>query len=474
MHPSRGLALSKTGLSSVRRGSAVAVVCLTALSGLFAGTNPNIASELSVERFHVLDDQMRELIEALLVDNPGLVSAWNRSSSALQRVPQERSLPDPFLSYRYYALTPETRVGPQLHTFEISQSVPWGGKRKLQANRAASTAASRTWEAQDLERSAVAELKRAYFEAAYLQEALRINAEDRALLQRFESIALKRYATGQGIQQSVVKVQTEISRLEDRETELQARLDVLSRRLAELIGRPDQSLSLEAIELPFPDVEIRRDDLEQTAVTAHPRVNAVEQRVAADRVWAERMKLDSRPDFRVGLGYTIVGEREDTAGMLNPPEGNGDDILGLMVGINIPVHRKRIRAGVAEARGSERANEDLLRAVRDRLRRQVQQATVEVESLSERGQLYRDVIVPQAEESLASAEAAYTTNRLSFLDLLDAERVLFQSRLAYHRLLADLWMALADLEFAIASPFPSVPERSDRDDGAAATKERSP
>jgi outer membrane protein TolC len=60
------------------------------------------------------------------------------------------------------------------------------------------------------------------------------------------------------------------------------------------------------------------------------------------------------------------------------------------------------------------------------------------------------------------------------LDLLDAERVLFQSRLAYHRLLADLWMALADLEFAIASPFPSVPERSDRDDGAAATKERSP
>ena len=437
-------------------------VGLVAASSLFAGTesdvvaavDPGIASGLSPDRFHVLDDQMNGLIETLLADNSSLVSAWGRSRSSFERVPQERSLPDPVLGYRYFAETPETRVGPQEHMIEVSQALPWRGKRRLQAARAENSATSQTWEAEDLERRMVADLKRAYFEAAYLQEAIRVNREERDLLSRFESIALTRYTSGQGIQQSVVKVQTEISRLDDRETNLHERLGIASRRISALIGRPEFPLALGPIELPFPDVANAVDDLEQHAVSRHPRVNAVEHRILADRVWTERRELESRPDFRVGLGYTMVGRREDLAGTITPPEDNGKDVLALAVGFNIPVYRKRIRAGVAEARASEQADRDLLAAVQDSLRFDVQDATLRRDSLEERGRLYFEVIIPQAEESLASAEAAYTTNRLSFLDLLDAERVLFQSRLAYHRLVADLWIALTDLELATAHPVP--------------------
>ncbi len=149
-----------------------------------------------------------------------------------------------------------------------------------------------------------------------------------------------------------------------------------------------------------------------------------------------------------------MGDREDLAGTVNPPEDNGKNALALTVGINIPLFRERIRAGVAEAQESERANADLLEAVRDRLRFDIQETVLRIDSLGERGRLFRDVIIPQAEESLASAEAAYTTDRLGFLDLLDAERVLFQSRLSYHRLVSDLWIALSDLESHVARAFP--------------------
>ena len=47
-----------------------------------------------------------------------------------------------------------------------------------------------------------------------------------------------------------------------------------------------------------------------------------------------------------------------------------------------------------------------------------------------------------------------------FLDLLDAERVLFQVRLTYHRLLADHWKALAELERALGRSFPGEREES--------------
>jgi outer membrane protein TolC len=441
----------------LRPVAVVLVACALGVSPSLGETDPEpaVSNGLDADRFHAVDDQLRALIETALTENPQLQSAWTLSKSSFERVAQERSLPDLQLGYRYYVAPPETRVGPQQHTFEISQAVPWGGKRRLQAQRAENLAASRTWEAEDLQRRVVADLKRAYFEAAYLREALRVNEEERELLRRFESIALKRYSTGQGIQQNVVKVQTELSRLDDRRTEVRERLDVVFRQIAERIGRPDSILALGPIDLPFPDVGYERGEIERLATSEHPRVHAVEQRIEGDRAWSERRKLESRPDFRFGLGYTVVGDREDLAGTTMPPEGNGDDILGLTVGINIPLYGKRVRSGITEAQQSQQAHRELLTAVQDRLRYEVQRATLEVDAARERGLLYREVIIPQAEESLASAEAAYTTDRLGFLDLLDAERVLFQSRLAYHRLLADLWIALADLELAVARPVPS-------------------
>jgi len=429
------------------------VVCLLA-----AASAPNAAEPLSADAFHVVDDQLRGLVDTLLADNPAVAAARGRSRSALERVGQERALPDPLLTYRYFARTPETRVGPQEHQLELSQTLPWAGKRRLQGTRAERMAGGLDSEAEDVGRRAVADLKRAYFEAAYLQEALRVNGEEREMLRRFESIALRRYTTGQGIQQHVVKVQTEISRLEDRETDLRQRIATVSQKIAELIGRPEEPLVLAPIELPLPPAAKANEIPEASAVAEHPRVAALESRVASDRLWAERRKLESKPDFRLGLGYTSVGRREDLAGTLNPPEGNGKDVVALSVGVNLPVFRGRIRAGVAEARQSEQADRDQLAAVQDRLRFEIAEARLRADSLGQRGRLYDEVIVPQAEESLASAEAAYTTDRLGFLDLLDAERVLFQARLTYHRLVTDLWIALSDLELATAHPVPSNAE----------------
>jgi len=420
-----------------------------------AVSTPPVSAGLSSDGFHSTDEQLRGLIETLLVENPQLVAARSGSRARFEQVPQARSLPDPQLTYRYFVRNPETRVGPQEQVLEISQGVPWAGKRALQALRVENLASGTTWEVEDLERRLGAELKRAYFEVAYLQESLSVNSEERELLRRFESIALKRYATGQGIQQSVVKVQTDISRLDDLETSLRERLNVMTRRISQLIGRAETPLELASVRLPQFEMSYDREELEQFATTNHPQVRALERRVEADQVWASRRALESRPNFRFGVGYTLVDDRDDRAGIQNPPEENGKDAVALMVGVNIPIYRKRIRAGVAEAHQSRHATEGLLEATRHRLRFEIQETLLRVVSSGERGQLYRDVIIPQAEESLASAEAAYTTDRLGFLDLLDAERTLFQARLAAHRLVSDLWIALADLESAVGTRFPS-------------------
>ena len=431
--------------------------CLLFSSFVVAGDSDQPPLPEAARDFHVPDLQLAAFVEEMLGQNPEIRAAMEFSRSRFERVPQARSLPDPQFAYRLFLSTPETRVGPQNHGVEISQGLPWFGKRELEAKRATHSAHRASWQVRNLERTLVAELKRAYFEAAYLQEALAVNRDETSLLRRFERIALTRYSTGEGIQQSVIKVQTDISRLSDRDTALRERLSTIERRIAALLGRPEIELVLRPIALTLLEVRYDKTMLEQEALERNPEVLAVRHEIDAGSTWVRRRHRDAYPDFSFGLGYIGVGDREDIAGVSSPPQGNGKDVWALTAKVNIPLYRNRIRAGVAEARHSLSASRRTLERAQDKLLYAVQESLLRLESLDERARLYRDLLVPQAEESLASSEAAYTTNRQDFLDLLDAERVLFEVRLTYHRLLSDYWISLADLERTIARPFPESP-----------------
>jgi outer membrane protein TolC len=430
--------------------------------GAAAATTPEAPQPVPSARhdFHAAQPQLGDLIEILLQGNPEIRAARAGHDSSRERAAQRRALPDPQLQVRYFAETPETRVGPQEVGLGLQQGIPWFGKRRLEAERAEHRARSMGWSAAALERERVAELKRAYFEAAYYQEALELNREEKELLERFEKIALTRYSTGQGIQGSVVKVQTEITRLTDRHTHLHTGLDVAMQRIARLLGRPGAPPVLERAQLDLVPIGREMEQLAAAAAAGRPEILAAQEWIESEAAWARRQALEGRPDFRLGLEWIAVGDREDRPGLASPPEDNGQDVVAVVAGISLPVFRGRVRAAVAEAQASLRAGHENLQHQRDRVRFQVEEARLRLASVEERARFHREVLLPQAREALASAEAAYITNRVGFLDLLDAERVLFQSRLMLQRLLADFWIAVADLERALGRPFPREEVRS--------------
>ena len=69
-----------------------------------------------------------------------------------------------------------------------------------------------------------------------------------------------------------------------------------------------------------------------------------------------------RPDFKVGFTYTVVDPRDDAPGRLQPPEGNGDDILAIQGGITLPIWRRKLTAGVEEAIELQTGEEEAKRA----------------------------------------------------------------------------------------------------------------
>jgi len=60
-------------------------------------------------------------------------------------------------------------------------------------------------------------------------------------------------------------------------------------------------------------------------------------------------------------------------------------------------------------------------------------------------QLYEKSLIKQSEQMIASAYSAYETGKISFLDLLDSERMDVKIRLEYENVKADLYIAKASM-----------------------------
>ncbi len=152
----------------------------------------------------------------------------------------------------------------------------------------------------------------------------------------------------------------------------------------------------------------------------------------------------------MGVGYTVVGRRDDEPGRLAPPPDNGDDILAFSVGTKLPIWKRKLEAGLEEALALESAAEERRRQVLTGIEGEIGDAVARLPLLYRQWKLFEDVLLAQAEEALSSSEAAYTTGKLNALDLLDAEHVLFEVRTAAARTRADHAIAWAELEGAIA------------------------
>jgi len=403
----------------------------------------------------VEEPALADLAHEALERNPALAASRARSRAAEKRAPQVAALPDPVAGLTAFLLSPETRVGPQQVMVSLGQRFPWFGKLGLRERSALHAAAAARAEAETQALELVTEVRSLAYELAFLDAWEEILEADRATLERYEELARTRYAAGIGLGQAVIKIQAEITKDDSRLLTIADRRATVAARLNALCDRP-AGTELPRLRLPEPPTgqvsEAALAELRSLAVEARPEIAARDAEIARAETDGELARLERRPDVTVGLSYTVVGDREDDPGRTNPPEGNGDDILGLTASINLPIWHERIDAGIEEALERRRAAEESRRGVVAEIERSLGELTERLELTWRQLRLLDDVLAIQAEESLSSAEAAYGAGNLKALDLLDAERVLLDVRTSAARTRADWAIVLARLEGAVGRP----------------------
>jgi outer membrane protein TolC len=407
----------------------------------------------------ISQEELRVLAAEVLENNPALAAAQAEARAAALRAPQVKALPDPTLGVVVFAETPETRVGPQEWTLMLSQSFPWGGKLSLKQQAALLRTASFEARVEAKRLELITEVRRLAYDLAFLDRREEITRDLRGHLLQHEEIARVRYSTGVGLGQGVVKLQAEITRVEQQLLDIETRRSALQ---AQINALRDRRASEPLPRLILPEVAVVRIDPEELierALAFRPELAAAEAEIARATALAELAGKDRRPDFSVGLSYTGVGRREDPAGIAMPPEDNGKDIFAVQGGITLPIYRKKLRAGEDEAAELVIAAQQSRRATATAIEGSLGDLMERLPLNWRQLRLLEDLLILQAEEAVESAGAGYVAGTLNALDLLDAEHVLFESRIAVARAHADYLIALARLEGAVGEPFAATEEK---------------
>ncbi|MDE2796246.1 MAG: TolC family protein [Gemmatimonadota bacterium] len=400
------------------------------------------------------DPVLAALIGEALEGNPRVRAALLEARAAESRTEQAATLPDPALSFTQHALGPQTRVGPQFSSLSVTQSFPWFGT--LGDRRAVATAASAMQsESYHLERAEVVRrIKLAYYDLAYIDEALRITGEEEQLLLHYETLARARYAQGFGQQQEVIKLQAEVTRVLNRRHELLGQRTDFEAALNVLANRP--------VNTPVPPVTIGErpavalDDaqLHAIGVGERPEVRSASLRIERDEHGVSLARRRYRPGLTVGVVWGNVLGRRDDPGRENPPPDNGRDTWSLTLGASIPVFRGSYDAGVREAAARLSAAEEAYRDAVNGVALAVRSTGFRLTTIEGQLALFERALVPQAEQALRATEEAYSAGVTGVLELLDSEEVLLDVRLGLARLRTDYMKALAEMERAIGSAFP--------------------
>ncbi|MDF1739140.1 MAG: TolC family protein [Verrucomicrobiales bacterium] len=382
----------------------------------------------SGDREGTLEDYLREALAA----NPELSAQFDRVKASRQIGTQMGALPDPKLSYTEFVSRVQTRTGAQERAVSLTQAFPWPGKLTLREDIADQSAQTAFYRFEATQRQVIREIGLGYFDYAFLAEATRVTKQNLSLLKQLAPTVDEKVRGGGDLSASL-RLEVELTKTEDQLQTLEEQRNALSSRLASLLGRtPDLDSPL-----PFPAMgskvpQIGSTDSLEAAVKGHPLIEAASSGVITAELAEQLSRKSPLPDINVGANVIDIG-------------GSGDTAVGIMVGVSIPLQFDKYRAEKIEKAELASAARADVESIRQKLLADLHRTIQAWREADKRLQLYRDKLLPSAEQALEVTNESYRNDKASVTDLIDSERTLLELRLMYQRALASAHKAALEI-----------------------------
>lgn len=379
-------------------------------------------------------------VEQALQASPRLQAARSRAAASAAKIDQAGAWDEPQVGVDFFA-TPITSANPFKDGMEtdyfIQQMVPLFGKKGSMRDAATAEARMAEQSAVEVERKLVADVKIAYSMIYAAQRRIDVNAENQRLLELIVASGNTRYRVLMMSQSDLLKAQVEMAKLQNERAELDQQLSNAFAMMNALRALPPTAEIGRVQDPPVVKLALSREDLLARALEFRPELRAMGHELEMNRADLAASKADRLPDLMIRGMYKQMAE--------------GTDQWSAMFSVNIPIApwaSGRTSGKVEEIELLERATEQSLAEMKRMVQAEVLDAYSKVDSRLEKIERFRAAILPQSEQSLQSALAAFQVDKVDFLSLLDSYRMLQMLKMEYYMTISEYVAGVALLEKA--------------------------
>ncbi|MBN1355125.1 TolC family protein [bacterium] len=377
-------------------------------------TGPGFAGE-------VIDDP-RFLAERAVDVNPSLHSVRERIRALEYEADSVEIFRDPVISLEYsnvpvdsFAMGDSPMTGIQ---FSIRQTLPFPGKNDRRRDVAAVKTEAWGYQLDEQQNMLRAAVEKAYWNLTLTRQLRAITERHVELVGQLIDTVRFKYQIGKVEQHELLRMELLRKMLRDdladydlRERQLTAEINGVLHRAADVnIGTPADAAPVAPLSDPSRMHEVFRKN--------RPLLAQLQTNVDIHRKSADLAEMDRWPDLTVMGGYRVRTE----SGM-DP----GTDFITVGVSIPIPFDFKHRYAAMREDHATQAAAAQMeYDAAVDRIATELEVALAAWERAYQKTELYRSILIPEAEKTLKAAMTAYQSDLADFSSLYQSELQLLE------------------------------------------------
>jgi len=379
------------------------------------------------------------LVREALETNPDLTAMRRDADAARARIPQEKALPDPMLSFgnmtQHYPLPFSGLEGDFSETYVgFSQALPWFGVRRLRGQAAASDAEAALEAYNARVRELAAEVKIAGIELYSLDRRIAVVERDMDILEKFARIADARYAVGKAMQVDGINARLEITELLDRKGALETERAAAESMINTLLHR-DPETPIFAVARPVTAADF--PSLDQLVALSRQNAPQLAERRRAIDAANHRLRLAEREAKYPEVNFEFTYHNRPAF----------EDYYSYGVTLTLPFwSASKQRYQIAERTADLAAAESRLSWQEAQVRNRLRDAHVRATTAARLLKLHEQGLIPQSVLALESAMSAYQTGGVDFQTLLAALRKALDYETHYYELVTQYATALAAIE----------------------------
>lgn len=376
---------------------------------------------------------LEDVIEIAINNNPLIKSKKHNMGTYEGKIKQAGLLPNPkILFFTQEIQTNNVGFDQSQNSVDLIQKLETGGKRKLRVKAAEKEKKVMEFDLLTTIADITAKVKTAYFNVLTKQDELKFAEETLVIAKSLMSIASERFESGDIAKIEILKAKIELSNAEMRVQDVERKHLNSVKMLQTVMGVPNIVLynlsPISTADTP----SLNMDKLNDLLLNRHPALKARKKAVDLSLIKITEAKRMAIPDINAMIGYKRLTEI---------------DVNTIQAGIEFPLPIfNRNQGKIIEAKAFSFKAKDDVEVVRNQLLLQLNNAFNLYISTREQVRFFTNSIIPQAEESLKIARQGYKQGEFNYLEVLDAQRTLANTRISYLKISNEFFSSITEIE----------------------------